>query len=161
MKHIYTKMLCVLALGMASAMSASADKGVVVISTDGTERYVTLADIDRIQIGQNSLTVQCVNGTSQTVPYKDIDRVLVGASTSSVSSITAPGEIAVWPTATTDIVNISGLAAGETVAVFDIKGATVLKGISAEGLTTLSLGHLPAGIYVLAVNGKSVKIIKN
>ncbi|MBD5254291.1 MAG: T9SS type A sorting domain-containing protein [Barnesiella sp.] len=160
MKHIYTKMLCGLAFGASCVLSASADKGVVVISTDGSQYEVTLADVNRIEIGSTALTLQSKSGSGETVSYSDIDRVLIGAEVSAVQNIIAPDEVAVWPTVTTDLLNVTGLTAGAPVTVVDIKGATVLRTVANEGVTTLSLSQLPAGLYIVTVNTQSVKIIK-
>ena len=55
---------------MAGTLCAdAAEKAVVVISTDGTQRQETLANVDRIEIGVNSLTLKTTSGGSQTVAY--------------------------------------------------------------------------------------------
>ena len=162
MKHIYTKLLCSLALGTACVLGASAEgkKAVVVISNDGNQRQELLEDIDRIEIGATALTIKNVGGASETVDYTDIDRIMIGAEWTAVQRVTAPGEIAVWPTATTGIVNISGLEAGTAVTVFDIKGAVAANAVATGEITSLNLGQLPAGVYVVTAANQSVKIIK-
>ena len=162
MKHIYTKLLCSLAIGTACVLSAAAEgkKAVVVISTDGSQRQEVLDNVERIEIGATALTLKSVGGASETVDYTDIDRMIIGAEWTAIRSITAPGEIAVWPVATTDIVNISGLTADTPIVVFDIKGATALQTVAAEGVTSISLGHLPSGAYVVTTGNRSVKISK-
>ena len=162
MKHIYTKLLCSIALGTACVLGASAEgkKAVVVISTDGSQRQELLEDVDRIEIGATALTIKSVGGASETMDYNNIDRILIGAEWTAVQRITAPGEIAVWPIATTDIVNISGLEAGTPVNVFDIKGAVAANAVATGEITSLSLGQLPSGVYVVTAGNQSVKIIK-
>ncbi|MDE6418771.1 MAG: T9SS type A sorting domain-containing protein, partial [Duncaniella sp.] len=137
------------------------EKVVVVIGTDGSQRQELLADVARIEIGPSSLTLMSAGGTNETFDYSAIDRVLIGAEWNAVKQLTTEGEIAVWPTVTTDIVNISGLNEGDAVTVFDLKGSTVVKASATEGLTTVNLAGLPAGLYVVTANNKSVKIIKN
>lgn len=139
---------------------AAGEKSVVILSADGSQRHELLSDVDRIQLGAASLTLTTVNGKSETVDYKDIDRILIGAEWTAVKELTHQGEIAVWPTATTDIVNVSGLNAGDIVTVTDLKGAAVASTHASGELASLRLGPLPAGMYVLTVKNKSVKIIK-
>ncbi|MDE6300470.1 MAG: T9SS type A sorting domain-containing protein [Muribaculaceae bacterium] len=161
MKRIYTK-ICCLALGMLFAVGvASAEKAVVVITADGTQRGVMLDDVDRIELGSDALTVQTASGTSETVQYSEINRVLIGSEWQSVKQLTAPGEIAVWPVTTNDLVNVSGLSDGEIVRVYALDGALALQVDAVSGLTTVSLAQLPAGIYVLTAHNQSVKIVKN
>lgn len=61
---------------------------------------------------------------------------------------------------TSDLLNISGLKAGQAVAVYDLKGAIALKAVVTDGLTTLSLAALPSGAYIVNAGEHSVKIIK-
>ena len=135
MKRIYSKALCGLILGIACVAGASAQekKAVVVISTDGTQRQEAL---------------------------ESIDRILVGVEWNAIKELVAPGEIAVWPTAVTDVVNISGLSEGETVSIVDLKGATAAKAVANGTVTSVNLKNLPAGVYVLNAAKQSVKIIK-
>lgn len=161
MRKFYTKLLCGLVLGASFVAGASAqEKAVVVISTDGSMRQEVLTNVDRIEIGATSLTLKSAGGESETVDYKDLDRVLIGAEWSEVKQITSENEIAVWPTLTTDVVNISGLNAGEAIEVVALNGANALKAVAADGLTTLNLRSLPAGVYIVNVKKHSVKIIK-
>ena len=162
MNHIFTKLLCGISLGMACVMSVAAEdrKAVVVISTDGSQREEVLENIDRIELGATSLTLKCVGGSGETVDYSKIDRMLIGAEWTAIKKLTAPGEVAVWPLTTTDAVNVSGLTEGETVTVFDLKGVAAAQAVASEGVTSVSLSRLPAGVYVVTARKQSVKIIK-
>ncbi|MBD5325738.1 MAG: T9SS type A sorting domain-containing protein [Bacteroides sp.] len=162
MKRIYSKALCGLILGIACVAGASAQekKAVVVISTDGTQRQEALESIDRIELGQTSLTLKTTGGENETIDYANIDRILVGVEWNAIKELVAPGEIAVWPTAVTDVVNISGLPEGETVSIVDLKGATAAKAVANGTVTSVNLKNLPAGVYVLNAAKQSVKIIK-
>lgn len=161
MKKSLTHLFCGAALALTGTLMADgAEKSVVVIMTDGSQRGETLANVDRITLGTSALTLESVGGASQTVDYADIDRVLIGAEWSAIQQITAPGEVAVWPTATDGPVNISGLQPGESVTVYDLKGATVATAAATTGVTTVSLGSLPTGIYILTARNQSVKIVK-
>ena len=162
MKRIYSKALCGLILGIACVAGASAQekKAVVVISTDGTQRQEALESIDRIELGQTSLTLKTTGGENETIDYANIDRILVGVEWNAIKELVAPGESAVWPTADTDVVNISGLSEGETVSIVDLKGATAAKAVANGTVTSVNLKNLPAGVYVLNAAKQSVKIIK-
>ncbi|MGM9852666.1 MAG: hypothetical protein ACI30N_01685 [Muribaculaceae bacterium] len=68
---------------------------------------------------------------------------------------------AVYPRVTDDIVNIDGAG---TVIVCNLQGMTVATLDDNGGDTatrTVSLGHLPAGLYIVSLNGNTYKIIKN
>ena len=162
MKHIYTRLLCGLTFGLATVLSAAADgtKGVVLISTDGSQHQMLLEHVDRMEIGPTATTLKHIEGTSHTVEHKDIDRIMIGAEVTSIGLIAAPGEIAVWPTTATDVVNISGLEAGTAISLFDIKGSKVKTVAGVDGITTIGVENLPTGVYVVTFGSQSVKIIK-
>lgn len=54
-------------------------------------------------------------------------------------------------------IDFASLPAGSTVELYDIKGQR-LTHINAEGSASISLSNLPNGIYLMNVNGKTVKI---
>jgi hypothetical protein len=62
----------------------------------------------------------------------------------------------VAPNPTTDILTIQGNTGNEFVRILDISGTTVLT--STE--SSLNIAHLPAGIYIVRINGMNQKVIK-
>lgn len=161
MKHFLTQILCGTALTLASAgIAESAEKAVVVISADGTQRQELLTNVDRIEIGETSLTLKTVGGETRTTAYDELDRILIGAEYSAIQQITSPGDIAVWPTVTSDNLNVTGLQPGDAVTVYDLRGAVAVRTIATDGMTTVSVASLPSGAYIVAAGKHSVKIIK-
>lgn len=161
MKHFLTQILCGTALTLASAgIAESAEKAVVVISADGTQRQELLTNVDRIEIGETSLTLKTVGGETRTTAYDELDRILIGTEYSAIQQITSPGDIAVWPTVTSDNLNVTGLQPGDAVTVYDLRGAVAVRTIATDGMTTVSVASLPSGAYIVAAGKHSVKIIK-
>ena len=62
----------------------------------------------------------------------------------------------VAPNPTTDILTIQGNTGNELVSILDISGTTVLT--STE--SSLNIAHLPAGIYIVRINGMNQKVMK-
>lgn len=54
-------------------------------------------------------------------------------------------------------IDFTGLAAGSTVRLYNAKGQ-LLRSLRGEGSLSISLTNLPAGIYILNVNGRTAKI---
>lgn len=161
MKHFLTQVLCGAALTLASAgLADAAEKAVVVISADGTQRQELLTNVDRIEIGETSLTLKTAGGETRTTAYDELDRVLIGTEYSAIQQITSPGDIAIWPTVTSDNLNVSGLRAGDAVTVYDLRGSLAVRATATDGVTTVSLASLPTGAYIVTAGNHSVKIIK-
>lgn len=150
------------ALIAAAALTAHAAGpiGVALLGADGSRTDTALADIDRVEIGTEGITVHTL-GEQHKVAYEDLDRLLIGIETNSVERILPDGGIAVWPTKVTDRLSVAGLADGDIVSVADLSGTVVATAkADAEGHASLFLADSPAGVYVVYVKSFSTKIIK-
>jgi hypothetical protein len=79
---------------------------------------------------------------------------------SAVNAPAAANAIRIYPNPATESFRIDGLTASVQVAVTDVNGRPVFRKTVAEN-EPIAIGHLPQGIYVVNVNGKTMKIIKN
>jgi hypothetical protein len=68
--------------------------------------------------------------------------------------------VRVYPDLATESFRIIGLTAPTQVTVADISGKTVLQQ-TVKGDESISVGHLPQGIYLVRVNERTVKVIKS
>ncbi|MBO3272000.1 T9SS type A sorting domain-containing protein [Hymenobacter defluvii] len=65
------------------------------------------------------------------------------------------------PVPTPDVLNISGLGSGAHVAeVYDMMGKRVLTHSFTDQTTSVSVANLPSGLYVVQVQGKKSKFVK-
>ncbi|WP_185280926.1 T9SS type A sorting domain-containing protein [Hymenobacter sp. NBH84] len=65
------------------------------------------------------------------------------------------------PVPTPDVLNISGLGSGAHVAeVYDMMGKRVLTHSFNDQTTSVSVANLPSGLYVVQVQGKKSKFVK-
>jgi hypothetical protein len=84
-----------------------------------------------------------------------IDSVLDTGSTGAlITKNFVPTEnISVYPNPTTDMVNITGLKAGEYVTISDILDRSVVQRVDYNGqqLCSIPVGSLPSGIYMMTV----------
>jgi hypothetical protein len=69
-------------------------------------------------------------------------------------------EIKLYPNPVKESFRIAGLTAPTQVTVANVSGRTVWQQTVA-GDESISVGHLPQGIYLVRVNGRTVKTIKN
>jgi hypothetical protein len=77
------------------------------------------------------------------------------------SVITEPAienDIRIYPNPVTESFRISGLTAPAQVVVFDVSGKTVLRQ-TVQGEESISIGHLPKGVYPVRINNKTIKIV--
>jgi hypothetical protein len=70
----------------------------------------------------------------------------------TTSSRLVKNNIIIYPNPTEDRVNISGLAVGDRIQVFNYTGATVRNIKVRSNIETLSLNDQPAGMYMILVS---------
>ena len=165
MKKLFTHQirhaLAIAAIAAMSALPLRADgDSVIVLAKDGTSYTAKIADVKRIDLGADALVISTTGDVSTTYQYSDVDRILIGADADGIEGITSGGNIAIWPTVVTDNLNIAGAEAGTPVKVYGINGSLVAAGTTAEGTLSLDLSSAPAGVCIVNVGTKTVKIIK-
>lgn len=157
----FSRGLFLLSLALCAVLGAHAEKGVILIDSDGNQRQMTLAEVKRVDIGTSGLTLHHVDGSSSAHEYANIDRLLIGAETTSVKKLMAEGDIAVWPTRTSALVNVTGANPATTVTVHSLSGALVSSAqTDADGSATVDLSSSNTGVYIITIGSHSVKIVK-
>jgi hypothetical protein len=99
--------------------------------------------------------------------YDDTDEVLTAsAGNFSVATPTAKDELSVntgvrvYPNPVSESFRIIGLTAPAQVDVTDVSGKVVLQQ-TVRGDESITVGHLPKGVYPVRINGETKKIVKN
>ena len=78
-----------------------------------------------------------------------------------IQAVMAEGEVAVWPTVTTGIVNVEGCPEATLLRVFSIAGDLIKTLRVTSSTAVIDLSAHPAGMYLIAIDGnRSVKVIK-
>ena len=153
--------LCLFATFAVAGSALAAEPGIIVIDTDGSRQEIPFTALDRITFGSSQVTVKTKDAqNSKDYSYSAIDRILIGESTASISDITAEGRIAVWPTITSSIINVSGAAEGTKVSVYNINGTLVASTEVADDTTVIDLAAAHSGVYIVTIGSQSVKILK-
>lgn len=130
-----------------------------VVGSDGSITETPMSEVGKIAFGASSFTVESKAGQTTDHKYGDVKRVDFGKLT-SISNVVAEARLAVWPTVTTSVVSVKGAEAGASIRLYNLSGSQVMNVKAVEGVTTVDLSPLSAGMYVLAVGDNSVKIIK-
>jgi hypothetical protein len=105
------------------------------------------------------------------VPAESVDRYQDASVWGSFGTITAyapsaihapavANAIRVYPNPVSESFRIEGITAPTPATVTDISDKTLLQQ-TVSGDESISVGHLPQGIYLIRVNGITAKIIKN
>lgn len=65
-----------------------------------------------------------------------------------------------YPNPFIDIIHFKGILKNETLKIYTLEGKIILKTNISPYNTSISLGHLSKGIYILAVENRQIKIVK-
>lgn len=94
------------------------------------------------------------NGLEESYPMNDVQIDFSGASgINSVSTFTLNGIV-------DGQLNIAGLAAGTSVAVYDVSGKKVAATRAQGDATQLDINNLNGGVYILKAGNQIVKFVK-
>lgn len=141
------KILYVAALLLMSASTAMAE-GTQQLTINGqtVESVVT-----RITFGGDNVVLQFSDGTSQTA---DMEAVVLGFDYSAFTSVYTLRE------AVGNFLNLSGVADGTEVCIYDAKGKLVAIAKADGTKAALSVSKLRSGVYLLKAGRQVVKFIK-
>lgn len=152
--RLWAIVLTVVLSSLSVSSYAKGYKSVVVSMTDGTTTTVALEADMTMRLTETS--VEFVSSGQTTVT---LDKLTVASlSFSEMSGIADAVSDAGGFSFSGDVLRITGLANGSAVAVFDVAGRCVSREVAADGNYELRLGSLPAGVYIVNVNGVSYKI---
>lgn len=146
MKHI---LLFVVAFFTALAASAEG-KSLVVTFSDGTKAEYALSTLPEISMANDKLSVVTTATTAEFDLYKV--KTFTFTTSSAISSVAQRGY-----TISGDAIVFEGEATQTRIFSIDGKAVSVAPIISG-GQTVIPLNGLGKGVYIISVNGKSVKI---
>lgn len=151
--------LCASVAFAIGARAEDAGDAVIVLLDDG-EKYETLISAtQKIEFGDAAVSVVTPDA-SKSFEYQKIDKIMIGAKPSSVASVLSEGNIAVWPKAVTSTLNVAGVKPGAVISIYSADGKLFASRRSAGDTETFDLSNAPAGVYVVNIENKSVRIIK-
>lgn len=134
-----------------SVLTASAEgKQLVVTFSDGTKAEYALQTLPQISMADDKLTIETTATTAEFDLYKV--KTFTFSTTSGIRSVEQGGYYV-----SGDAIAFEGESTNTRIFSIDGKAVSATPIIS-DGKTIISLSSLPSGVYIISVNGKSVKI---
>src|SRR5574344_2283264 len=156
MKKILLISLLLFLVGMPGTVNAD---GLVWCLVTNTGKTVALKNVSYLLSADDSKTFSIVETSGATINQvskisfiKDVDTGLKNAKAESDVSINMEPVM--------NTMTISNLAKGSRISVLSLSGAEIINTVSKEDAVTVNVSSLTSGIYLLDVNGKSIKFIK-
>lgn len=146
-----TLLAAIAALFCLSAMAEDFNLYIINAASEKTTYAVT--DLQKITFEDGSVVVTTTAGTTATVAISDIAKMYF--NTESAEGINAISQSAI----SFDGNTIHFAESADKVSVYSASGSLVATGSQLAG-STLSLSDMPHGVYIVAIDGKSFKVIK-
>lgn len=159
MKHLL-KMFLLMSLLLAFGR-ASAENVLVFEPLVGDESKVAQSLLSRVEFLDDEIKVVASDGTVYATYYKYDYRRIVFLN-DGPTQVEEPGQassIRVYPNPTHDAIRISGLQEDSKIALYNMQG-DVVRRQRASGDVSLGVGALSNGVYILSINGETIKVIK-
>ncbi len=117
-------------------------------------------DSGEISFEEKVLVVkESVNSKAESLKLADISKLLV-KDISAVHNLSSDSQsISLYPNPASSEVFISGIEGKQTVEIYSISGVLVMKA-SVENGSAVNISSLRQGIYIVKVDGKTVKLCK-
>lgn len=123
---------------------------------DGTTSEVELYTLPRIQITDDKMVIN-VQGISQEYQKADVVRFTYKGVGTGISYVSPTTSFRVDE----DRITFHGVPEADAVKVYDAKGMQIPVSLTAAGTdSVLSLASLPQGVYLVSINGRTIKFIR-
>jgi hypothetical protein len=111
-------------------------------------------------IGNATLYVPAESvGTYEAAPVWQDFGTITAYVPSAIDAPATAGDVCIYPNPAKESFRINGLSAPTSVIITDLSGRTVLQQ-TVRSNEMIPAGHWPKGVYIVRVNGQSMKIIK-
>lgn len=156
-------------LNWSTSYEFNNEKYFVEKSSDG-QNYKVVGEVAAGGDALETTSYQFIDGTysTGTVAYYrirqvDIDRSTTYSKVVYVNTSKSTGAVKIFPNPFVNEIQLTGINSADlnkgTVQLFTIAGTRVNYEIS--GSNAIRINNAPAGVYILTVNGKSYKLLKN
>ena len=138
-------------------------QSLVVEAKGGTESAYALSGVQRITFSGSNLLVTKKDGTQSSFTTANVQKLLFGLRTVTAipEATSASSNLAVYPNPTADVLFIKGAVATSQARVYNLTGIaqSVPSTHLADGLQ-LNVSALPQGVYLIQLDGETIKFQK-
>lgn len=156
------KLFISVALALAALVAGQASTLTVMPLDSGEMAQYELADVRCIDLTDQHRAVVWLNdGTS--IDYATNSHSLIFTPVASdgleeVEGALKLNDLSVWADETA--VYVAGARQGDALALFNVGGMLLARGIASEGVSCIDVSGLPGGIYIVRAGNHAVKIMK-
>jgi len=144
-------------------MSSNANcwaQNIVVREKSGLESPTELLSLRKITFRDQEFILNYWTGLTETYPISDINTIFFTGTGNSLST-PASGTLSLYPNPVTHSIYLKNIPLGENrVSIFRIDGTQMMQFLLMPGENSVAVDHLQSGLYILSLNQKTFKFIK-
>lgn len=131
---------------------------------NNTEETYSITENGKIYFSENNLLIKEDSGTAVSIDVSSIRKLIFNNLTDTAT----PGifqnatDIYIYPNPATDYINIACTEHSEPIQVkiFSLSGMLVWQNLNCNPNEAIDISYLPAGLYLLNINNKTIKFSK-
>lgn len=151
MKTIRT-LIALLLFVTGSVMVSADDFQYLTVTDSGTENSFSVSKIQKITFEAANMVLQMTDGTEQRLPLAGLEKMFFTSTPSGIATISTTQSKMQFHGG----ILRASVAAGETIAVFNMKGEKVF---SANESGSYDLSGLSRGVYIIKVGTETRKVV--
>ncbi|NLF42639.1 MAG: T9SS type A sorting domain-containing protein [Bacteroidales bacterium] len=135
---------------------------ILIKMNDATEVGHSIASIKKLSFNNGLLVLNHNEGTTDTYSISEIQKLYFNLETSAIgNSPSDKGLLSVYPNPANKTIIVDNIPHGtETIFVYNLNGALVLKQDIDNVIESIDISSLPKGLFILRAQDLNVKIIK-
>lgn len=131
-----------------------------VVAFDSKTDVFKIEESGEVSFGEKVLVVkENEKAEAKTLSLGNISKLLIKEITGVNDVASESQSISLYPNPASSEVFVSGIEGKQTVEIYSISGVLVMKA-SVENGSAINISNLRQGIYILKVDGKTVKLCK-
>lgn len=152
MMKTFRTLIAALLLATGSITALADDYQYLTISGSGSENSFSVSKIQKITFEASNMVLVMTDGTEQRLPLAGLEKMFFATSPSGIATISTTQSKMQF----SDGVLRATVAAGETIAVYNMKGEKVF---SANDSGSYDLSNLQRGVYIVKVGSETRKVV--
>ena len=152
MMKTFRTLIAALLLATGSITALADDYQYLTISGSGSENSFSVSKIQKITFEASNMVLVMTDGTEQRLPLAGLEKMFFATSPSGIATVNTTQSKMQFNNG----VLRATVAAGETIAVYNMKGEKVF---SANESGSYDLSNLQRGVYIVKVGSETRKVV--
>lgn len=158
MKKRWWGILPIIALLIPQWVYADETEYMVFLSSAG-EQEVAVSELKKVVFQGGEMIVEKKDNTSERFALGNMNKMFFRMQVTGIEKPAEAGSRLVWNAQAAEV-GLPAVSSGAWATVYSLSGTVVCKERMAAAGGTLSLNHLPKGVYVVHYAGMTLKIVK-